>query len=139
MAAVTSVMRVQQIYLTRVDAVLRAFELTFARYELLQLLSFTRTGSLPLGKLGARLQVHPASVTNAVDRLERDGLVTRRPHPTDGRMTLARITAKGRRLAAKATVALNTQVFESPGLGHADTKALTALLAKVREHTDGPT
>jgi DNA-binding MarR family transcriptional regulator len=132
MAAVTSIMRAQQIYLTRVDAVLRPFALTFARYELLTLLSFTRTGSLPLGKIGARLQVHPASVTNAVDRLERDGLVTRQPHPSDGRMTLARITPKGRRLSAKATLALNAAVFEAPGLEPGETRTLTRLLESVR-------
>ena len=61
------------------------------------LLTFTRTGQMPLGKIGQRLQVHPASVTNVIDRLEVDGLVRRRPHPTDQRTTLAAITAKGRR------------------------------------------
>ena len=61
------------------------------------LLSFTRHGALPLGKMGARLQVHPASVTNLVDGLERAGYVAREPHPTDGRTTLAAITASGAR------------------------------------------
>ena len=64
------------------------------------LLLFSRKGALPLGKVGARLQVHPASVTNVVDRLEADGLVRRVPHPSDGRTTLAEITAAGRELAA---------------------------------------
>ena len=70
MAAVTSVMRAHQIMLARVDDALRPLGLTFARYELLMLLQFSRTGSLPLSKIGSRLQVHPASVTNVVDRLE---------------------------------------------------------------------
>ena len=39
MAAVTSVMRAQQIFLSRVDALLRPFGLTFARYEVLVLLT----------------------------------------------------------------------------------------------------
>lgn len=137
MAAITSIMRVQQIFLARVDAVLRPIGLTFARYELLTLLSFSRAGALPLGKVGARLQVHPASVTNAVDRLEHDKLVMRVAHPTDGRMTLARITPKGRRLVAKASSALNTEVFEHPGLSRSRTRALTTLLAAVRQHSDG--
>src|SRR5487761_254435 len=42
MAAVTSIMRAHQIYLARVDAALRPFDLTFARYELLMLLSLSR-------------------------------------------------------------------------------------------------
>ena len=85
MAAVTSVMRVQQIMLREVEAVLKPLGLTFARYEVLMLLSFSRAGSLPVGKMGERLQVHPASVTNAVDRLEHDGYVVRRRNPVDGR------------------------------------------------------
>ncbi len=85
MAAVTSVMRAQQIFLGRVDEVLRPLGLTFARYELLMLLSFSSTGSMPLGKVSARLQVHPTSVTNAVDRLEAQGLIRRLPHATDRR------------------------------------------------------
>ncbi|MEZ5216482.1 MAG: MarR family transcriptional regulator [Ilumatobacteraceae bacterium] len=132
MAALTSIMRVQQILLQRVESVLRPLGLTFARYELLTLLSFSRTGSLPLGKIGVRLQVHAASVTNAVDRLEREGLVERVPHDNDGRVTLAQLTDKGRALATEATALLNEQVFEQLGISESDTKALYDLLAQVR-------
>jgi DNA-binding MarR family transcriptional regulator len=133
MAVVTAVMRVQQIFMARVDAVLRPLGLTFSRYEVLMLLVFSRRGSLPLGKIGERLQVHPASVTNSVDRLEDDGLVRRRPHPTDGRTILAGITAAGRRVAARATDALNTEVFGATGLSDRDTAQLFGLLAELRQ------
>lgn len=132
MAALTAIMRTQQLLLARCDAVLADFELTFARYELLALLSFTRHGELPLGKAGARLQVHPASVTNAVGRLVDAGLVERVPHPTDRRGALARITDDGRRVVAAATARLNAEVFGELGLSAADCRRLTALLAKVR-------
>jgi len=112
MALVTSVMRVQQILLARVESTLQPYGLTFARYELLMLLLFSREGRLPLGKIGERLQVHPASVTNVTDRLEADGLVRRIANPRDGRGTLATVTPKGRRLAERATAAMNAQVFE---------------------------
>jgi hypothetical protein len=85
MAAVTSLMRAQQIVAARVDEALKPFGLSFARYEVLMLLLFSRRGSLPMARIGERLQVHPASVTNAVDRLEAQGLVRRSPHPTDRR------------------------------------------------------
>jgi len=134
MAALTSIMRVQQILLGRVESQLRRFDLTFARYELLTLLSFSRTGSLPLGKIGVRLQVHAASVTNAVNRLEAEGLVTRVPHPDDGRVTLAQLTPKGRRLAAKATKVLNETVFGDLGLPPDETEQLFGLLAAIRRH-----
>ena len=118
--------------LGRVDDVLRPLGLTFARYELLMLLSFSRTGALPLGKVGERLQVHPASVTNLIDRLETDGLVRRRSHPSDARIVLARISAAGRRLATRATTDLNAQVFEAIGLSEAESSQLFRLLRKIR-------
>jgi DNA-binding MarR family transcriptional regulator len=132
MAAVTSVFRAQQIYLARIDAVLRPLGLTFARYEVLMLLMFSRAGSLPLNKVGNRLQVHPTSVTNAVNRLEDDGLIARLPHPTDGRTTLAEITPSGRRLAEKATEAVNVAVFEDPGLEPAGVGELVSVLQELR-------
>ena len=132
MAAVTSVMRVQQILLGRVEEVLRPHDLTFARYELLMLLSFTRTGSLPLSRIGARLQVHPTSVTNAVDRCEAQGLVRRVPHPSDRRTTLAEVTPAGRELALKATESLNREVFTSLGLSRRDVEAVVRVLARFR-------
>ncbi len=132
MALVTSVVRAQQIFLARIEAVLRPFGLTFARYELLMLLAFTRSGSMPLSRAGARLQVHPASVTNAVDRLEAQGLIRRLPHGTDRRTTLAEILPAGRELAAEATASLNRGVFERPGLDPAETEQVVALLGNLR-------
>lgn len=103
MAAVTSIMRVQQILLGELDGILRGYDLTFARYEALVLLTFSRSGALPLSKIGERLMVHPTSVTNTIDRLESQGLVSRRPNPADGRGTLAAITPKGREVVEEAT------------------------------------
>ena len=94
MHAVTSLMRVQQLVIGRLDAILKPHGLTFARYEALVLLVFSSRGSLPLGKMGERLQVHPTSVTSIVRRLSEDGLIVRVPHPDDGRGVLAEITPK---------------------------------------------
>ncbi|MCZ9347204.1 MarR family transcriptional regulator, partial [Streptomyces sp. TRM76130] len=81
MAAITSIMRAQQILLAEVDAVVKPYGLTFARYEALVLLTFSKSGELPMSKIGERLMVHPTSVTNTVDRLVRAGLVDKRPNP----------------------------------------------------------
>lgn len=132
MSVVTSVMRVQQLLLARIDEALAPFELTFARYEILQLLRFTRTGALPLGKIGSRLQVHPTSASSAVDRLERQGFVRRSPHPTDGRTTLIELLAAGRNVVARATEVLNDEVFGAVGLSTAQTRDLLALLESFR-------
>ncbi len=114
MAAVTSVMRAQQILLGELDGALKPFGLTFARYEALVLLTFSSTGALPLGKIGERLMVHPTSVTNTIDRLENQGFVRRRPNPSDGRGVLAEITDAGREVTEEATRALLEMDF---GLG----------------------
>jgi DNA-binding MarR family transcriptional regulator len=132
MAAVTSVMRAQQLFLARVDEQLAPFGLTFARFELLRLLAFTRHGELPLGKLGERLQVHATSVTSAVNRLEAQGFVRREPHPTDGRTTLAAITPEGREAVEQATGVLNAEVFADIGLADRDVGRLFRLLEQVR-------
>ncbi|TDC96231.1 MarR family transcriptional regulator [Saccharopolyspora aridisoli] len=132
MAAVTSVMRVQQILQSAVDNALRAHNLTFARYEALVLLTFSKRGSLPMRVMGDRLQLHPTSVTNIVDRLEQDGLVRRVPHPTDRRTTLVEITEEGRNQMQKATDAVTEIDFGLGGITERQTQQLTELLGKVR-------
>ena len=132
MAAVTSIMRTQQIMLARIDAVLKPLELTFARYELLALLSFTRSKALPMAKASARLQVHPTSVTNTVDRLETAGLVRRVAHPTDGRATLIELTPQGQQRMLEATRELNHRVFTQPGLASGDVQHLIGMLTGFR-------
>jgi DNA-binding MarR family transcriptional regulator len=132
MAAATSVMRAQQIVLARVDGALKPFGLTFARYEALVLLTFSRRGSLPLGKMGERLMIHPTSVTNIVDRLQAQGLVRRVDHPTDRRTTLCEITPDGRRLVDKATNAVTAVDLGVSGLTDREVGQLTALLGKLR-------
>jgi len=133
MAAATSIMRAQQVVLAAVDGALRPFGLTFARYEGLVLLLFSRKGSLPLGKMGQRLMIHPTSVTNIIDRLEAQQLVRRIPHPTDGRTTLAEITDEGRRLAEQATRAVNGVAFGLGALSDQDLRHLMRIIRKLRQ------
>lgn len=132
MAAVTAIMRTQQIILARIESVLKPLGVTFARYELLTLLSFTRNGALPMNKASARLQVHPTSVTNAVDRLQASGFVRRVAHPSDGRATLVEITAAGRAVVLTATERLNSEVFSTLGIQQSDVTSLIAILADFR-------
>jgi len=119
MAAVTSVMRAHQILLGELDSLLRPFGLTFARYEALVLLSFSRAGALPMRLIGERLMVHPTSVTNTIDRLEGADLVVRKPNPQDRRGTLAEITPAGREVVSQATEVLMAAGFGMRGY-HAD-------------------
>ncbi len=137
MEAVTSLMRAQQILLQRLNGLLRAYELTFPRYEALMILYLSRRGTLPLGKIGERLQVHATSVTNLADGLERTGLIVRERDPGDRRTTLARITDEGRSRAAAATEALNAARFCTAPLRKAELETLSAALRRLRADEDG--
>src|SRR4051794_28965968 len=132
MRAATSIFRVQQILLARFDEVLKPQELTFARYEVLVLLTFSRTGRLPLKVIGSRLMVHPTSVTNAIDRLVAAGYVERRPNPSDGRGVLAGITEPGRAVVDVATQALTGLDFGLGDLPEAELDTLFDILRRVR-------
>jgi DNA-binding MarR family transcriptional regulator len=129
MLAVTSIMRAQQILLAELDTLLKPYELTFARYEALVLLTFSRAGALPLSKIGERLMVHPTSVTNTIDRLERQGYVRRRRNPRDGRGVLAGITDEGREVVERATADLMARDF---GLDAYDGKRLLEVFDLLR-------
>ena len=132
MRAATSVFRVQQILLARFDEVLKPHELTFARYEVLVLLTFSRSGELPLKVIGSRLMVHPTSVTNAIDRLVAAGYVRRRPNPDDGRGVLAGITDAGRAVVETATTALTDLDFGLGDLSEGERSSLFETLRRVR-------
>lgn len=136
MGAVTSIMRAQQILLARLNELLRPFDLTFPRYEALMLLFFSRNGSLPLGKMGERLQVHRTSVTNIVDGLEKLGYAERRPHERDRRTTLALLTDRGREVAQEATEILNAERFGTAPLSGDDLGELQAVLRRLRQGAD---
>lgn len=130
MAAVVSVMRAEQIFLNRATAILRPLGLTFARYQVLGMLRWA--GPLTLGAVGHRLWITPATVTNAIDRLEAAGLCRRVPHATDARVTLAEITAKGRRLFDQSVSKLNADLFGTVGLDEGELDLLVGLIEKIR-------
>lgn len=132
MASATSLARAHQIVLGRINQALSPYSLTFSRYEALALLSFARNGAMAMARMGERLQVHPTSVTSTIDRLERDGLVTRSPHPDDRRATLATLTSTGRELHGEATVALEAIRWGMGEIGDAELADLNQQLVNVR-------
>jgi DNA-binding MarR family transcriptional regulator len=132
MASATSIMRVQQLLLGDFDATVGRHGLTFARYEALVLLAFSREGRLPMSKIGQRLMVHPTSVTNIVRRLVGQGMVDRAPNPADGRGMLATITPRGRQVMDAATKDLVAGGFALGSLTPDEHQQLFDLLRKVR-------
>jgi DNA-binding MarR family transcriptional regulator len=86
----------------RVEARLAEVGLSLAKLAALDRL--TDAGeSLPLGQLAERLRCVKSNVTQLVDRLEADGLVSRTADPNDRRSRLAMLTEAGRAAYAKGT------------------------------------
>lgn len=65
----------------------------------------TYAGPQPMTRLAAIEQVSPPAITKVVTALEADGLVTRTTSPTDGRVVIAAVTPKGRRLLERGRAA----------------------------------
>ena len=55
-------------------------------------------GPLPVNTIGRKVLLTSGSITTAVDRLETQGLVERRAHPTDRRARVVHLTPEGKRL-----------------------------------------
>jgi DNA-binding MarR family transcriptional regulator len=132
MAVFTAILRSYQLLNDQVEEVTRGHGLTFSRYEVLTWLATDPESSQTLSWISKTLRIPPATVTNVIDRLERDQLVRRVAHPSDARTTLAVITQRGRRVAEAATRDLNETVYTRIGLSEARRGALLDLLAELR-------
>ena len=90
--------------------------------------------SLPLGQLAERLSCVKSNVTQLVDRLEADGLVSREADPNDRRSRLAVLTAAGRSAHARGSEiqqAAERQMFST--LTREESAQLHTLLAKITQ------
>lgn len=91
-----AVLRVAAILEGEVDARLGRVSLSLPKLAALRHLVLAGD-SLPLGQLAERLSCVKSNVTQLVDRLEADGLVSRAPDPNDRRSRLAVVTEGGRK------------------------------------------
>jgi DNA-binding MarR family transcriptional regulator len=90
-------------------------------------------GSLPLGQLADRLACVKSNVTQLVDRLEAEGLVTRSLDPDDKRSRLAIITETGRRIhqdGARIQRAVEEELFAT--LSVDDAQRLSEIIIKLK-------
>ena len=95
---------------TRRREVSEALGMSFGRARTIRLLA---RRPMSMGELAATLGIDPPNATVVVTGLESEGLVRRRPHPTDGRAKLVEATRKGKALARRADAILATP---PPGL-----------------------
>jgi DNA-binding MarR family transcriptional regulator len=89
-------------------------------------------GSCKMSELGTVLGVTPRTVTKLVDGLEAEGLVIRKPHPSDRRATLVYLTDRGALVgkeSALADHAAAARLYEQ--LGQTDRQHLARILRKL--------
>jgi DNA-binding MarR family transcriptional regulator len=87
---------------------------------------------MSMGELAGMLGIDPPNATALVADLESQGLVRRKPHPTDGRAKVVEATRKGKALAGRVEAILAKPPPELSGLTSEDLEALRRILEKVR-------
>ena len=130
-AVLSSAARMTEILFQGAEKVLKPYGITFAHFELLTMLVYSRRSGLPMSKIGARLQLPPASLTHTVSKLESAGLVERSRDPKDKRSTLVSITDQGIALSSTATPALN-EYFTNLPMDKADQASVRRIAAELR-------
>ena len=91
-----------------------------------------------MGELATTLGIDPPYMTIVVDDLERQGLVERKPHPTDRRAKLVETTARGQEAARRARTILSRPPAELTALPEAELAALLHALRAIRPDPEGP-
>jgi DNA-binding MarR family transcriptional regulator len=86
---------------------------------------------MSMSELAGVLGIDPPNATVVVDDLESQGLVRRRPHPTDRRAKLVEATRKGKQLARRADEILATPPPALTALSADDLEALRRILGSL--------
>lgn len=96
-------------FLARTDELASASGLTSQRYDLLLMIKTGAGEASTVGELAKRLSLRQTAVTELVNRAEEAGLVERSRSPSDGRVTVVRLTAEGERRLLEAFLALREE------------------------------
>lgn len=88
---------------------------------------------MSMRELAEAMGIDPPNATVLVSDLEAQGLVRRRPHPTDGRAKLVEATRKGKALARRADAILATPPPALSALGRDDLETLRRILETARQ------
>lgn len=119
----------------RASAVAR--ELDLSPPQLFALRHMDPDAPRPMGELAGALACDNSNVTGIIDRLERRGLVERRPSPDDRRVRILALTAEGERLRSVVAERLAAPPAAFDGLTAAEQQQLTALLGRLLDGVRG--
>jgi DNA-binding MarR family transcriptional regulator len=90
------IVRVSEMFKKKASEIFQNYGLTFAQYNVLRVLSTSDAGTNTVTNVSRIMLVTGANMTGISKRMERDGFLLRKRHPTDERVTLLEITPKGR-------------------------------------------
>jgi DNA-binding MarR family transcriptional regulator len=108
------------------------FDVTLPRFDLMAQLD-RAGGGMTLGELSRRMMVTNGNVTGLAERLEEEGIVSRRRAANDRRSHLVRLTEKGRRQFRKMAKAHEQWIADLfSGLSKRDVEQLLNLLGKAK-------
>lgn len=89
-------------------------------------------------ELASRLSLEQATMANTLARMERDDLVTRKPHPDDGRSQQIWLTGTAKELQAPATrAAIEADSLVAAGLPAAERELFLSMLGRVAANLRG--
>lgn len=117
--------KITALWQARLGNVLNAFGITQTQYAILASLRWFEEKREPITQshLVQHAKIDKMTVSKAVRRLEKEGLVSRERSSTDSRATRVRLTAHGRKMIQKAIVAIE----------HADEDFFSCLSKKQRQ------
>ncbi len=112
----------------------RIKSLGLAPAQFMTLLELWSEDGLTQKELVYRLDVEQATMANTLSRMERDGLIERRPHPNDARAQSIYLTVTAKRLKAPATQAAKEQnQVALSGFTDKEKKSFISLMSKAIE------
>jgi DNA-binding MarR family transcriptional regulator len=138
MTAVSATVRVERLLSAMMDTALRPIGLTFPRFEALAALYFSPDQRMALGKMSERLQVHPATITSIIDRLELQELVERVRPEGDRRVVLAQLLPEGVKVVEQAVEVIVNEVFPQVPWTSDEVDELAELLVRFRQRVGKP-
>ncbi|TNH24333.1 MarR family transcriptional regulator [Micromonospora orduensis] len=119
----------------RFTAQLEEHGFSAVEFEVITRLARSPGNQLRMTDLAAQTSLSTSGVTRVVDRMERDGLLTRRACPNDRRSSYAVVTPKGMQQLDE-TLPGHLQMIEQWFTGQLDPQALDALLDGLRRVRD---
>ena len=128
----SSFLRFHQLLRASVEPRLKQHGLGLTDYLLLVTLA-VRGGTSMIGELAREMLVRATTVTFAIERLERQELVTRSMHPTDRRAVHVELTSTGHDLVRRATLELVEVEFGVPDSDGPIFEEIIPLLGALRD------